>query len=232
MKLSDIFTQLKVGEMKQYYMSGTSAVGIQEDDYSVVVPHVNLGLIELYKRFPLKRDELTLKLDSTINRYSLVSTNTVSNAGALQYIVDTVPDPFTDDLLVIETIKDDEGVEFILNNRADMEAIRTPEFNIVYVPTPVTDVLLTVSYRAGHVVIDPTGDLNPSATEVNIPTTLLDPLLLFIGSRLSSIGSDEDQASSRLMARFEKAIFEIKKEALISKKEEQPNDKLDVSGWE
>ena len=54
MLLSDIFEQLTMGEVSQLSLGGTNEGGVLPQDYPKIVPHINLALTEIYKRFNLK----------------------------------------------------------------------------------------------------------------------------------------------------------------------------------
>ena len=59
MLLSELFDQLTFGELSQIYVAGRDEIGIQAADYEKIIPHINLGLTELHKRFEIKTNTLT-----------------------------------------------------------------------------------------------------------------------------------------------------------------------------
>ena len=235
MKLSEIFDQLTQGELTHMHMSGADSIGIEECDYPKIVPHVNLALAELYKRFTLKVSSLVLQQTETINEYPLIPENALTYSGINvnpRFIIDTLDNPFQGDITVIEEIKDSDGLVLPLNVRNDSEALRTPDYRTVYIPSPVEGTLLTVHYKASHTHIETKG-LKPHEYEVNLPYTLMQPLLLFVASRIM-MNLNQDGAvteGTNLMGRFEAAVQHILTLGLVNKKEEQENDKLDVNGW-
>ena len=59
MKLQKLFEHLTLGELKQLGIGGYEEYkAIQEKDYPEIVSHLNLGLINLYTRFPMLEKEL------------------------------------------------------------------------------------------------------------------------------------------------------------------------------
>jgi len=235
MKLSEIFDQLTQGELTHMHMSGADSIGIEECDYPKIVPHVNMALAELYKRFTLKVDSLVLQEYETINKYPLLIENAVSYSGINvnpRFIVDSVAYPFEENITVIEEILGSDGEPLSLNDRTDSEALRTPDYRTVYIPSPKEGNLLTVRYKASHEHIVIQG-LKPFETEVNLPYTLLQPLLLFVASRVMT-NLNQDGAvteGTNLMGRFEASVQDILRLGLVNEKETQENEKLDLAGW-
>ena len=56
MLLSDLFEQLTYGELSQLEYSGVDDEGFTVNDYKRVIPHINLGLAELHKRFLIREE--------------------------------------------------------------------------------------------------------------------------------------------------------------------------------
>ena len=80
MKLQTIFDQLIHGELSQLFIGGaeTSDV-IVPDNYPKVISYINMGLLELYKRFPLRLKELVIQQNEGIGTYILDSNYAVAN---------------------------------------------------------------------------------------------------------------------------------------------------------
>ena len=53
MLLGDIFEQLTQGELRHLALGGVDSGGILEHNYDKIIPHINLGVTELCKRFPI-----------------------------------------------------------------------------------------------------------------------------------------------------------------------------------
>lgn len=132
MKLSEIFHALSAGELSQISM-GNMGKGIQPEDQRKLLSSVNLGLKALYKRFTIKRGEVTIKLTPGIFTYVLDSK--YSQAAAMeQYhkavLVDPntpVPSlvglyihdldrPFKDDINKVEVLHLDSGFTFPIDD--------------------------------------------------------------------------------------------------------------------
>lgn len=233
MFLSEIFEQLTQGELQQLAMSGVDNIGIQTCDYPKILPHINLGLIELYKRFPLKKSEVVLQQYDHIQLYELNSrfaeTNTESTE-TYKYIKDSVYYPFKDDVLRIEKVFNEDGQELFLNDYTQHWSMFTPSYNVLQVPWPEKENSVIVHYRASHAKIELDG-LNPETTEVHIPPGFLEPLLLYVGGRaFSSLNSDQDAEGNNYLAKFEASCKKIEDLNLMNTND-SANLKLEHAGW-
>lgn len=233
MKLREIFTQLTHGEMAQYFMGGVDTAGIHDERFAEVIPHINLGLTNLYTRFPLKVQEVVIEQYDQIQTYYLdrrfAQTNGDS-AEPIKYIMDSAYEPFVDNVLKIEQVINEDGREFFMNNRDEYWSVHTPAYNAVQVPFPARENQMIVIYRAGPEMI-PLEAVDPELYDVALPQTLLEALLLFIAARVfSTRDTDEHHEGKAFMKKYEDACarYEI---AGISQKDDTPNTKLEKAGW-
>ena len=60
MLLKDIFEQLAQGELRHLAIGGVDSGGILQQDFNRVIPHINLGVTELCKRFPIQNKVLNV----------------------------------------------------------------------------------------------------------------------------------------------------------------------------
>lgn len=199
MNLQEVFDQLTHGELSQLSIGGNEAGIINPANYNRLVPHVNLGLTQLYKRFPLKEGRLTLELQSDRTVYPIHSKYAVSSRSSrepVRYIKDSLAVPFKDDIHKIEKVLTSSGYEFSLNDEGEEYSLFTPSATVLRVPLDVVDqvldlpdelktTLVEVVYRANHPLIIADGaDLEPDVIELELPYSHLEPLLLFIASRV------------------------------------------------
>ena len=220
MKLIEVFNQLTHGELSNLSIGGRENGEITEENYKGVMAHVNLGLTDLFKRFTLKEGRLQLELQDDQALYSLSSKFAVNGKRSketVRYILDTVANPFRDDVLKIEQVITDAGCELELNNKSAQYSCFTPSAEVLRVPTIMVSGLLsipeqlkteqlTVVYRANHPVFDTeVGSFDPGNTEVELPYTHLWALCLFVASRINNpIGmSQEFNAGNNYAAKYE-----------------------------
>jgi len=233
MLLSDLFEQLTNGELSQLEMGGVDGIGIEPCDYNRVIPHINLGMTELYKRFPIRRQEVIIQQYDQIQKYKLDSRYAQTNTDSeepIKYVMDSKYEPFTDNVLKIERIFNEDGQELYNCERDEYWSVNLPAYNVIQVPYPEKENNLSITYRADHDKIKIPG-LNPATTHIEVPPSLLEPLLLFIAARVySNLSSLEGNEGNNYMAKFEASCRKITELNLIPN-DNTKNIKLDENGW-
>ena len=248
MTLQDIFNALSSGELCQLSIGGKEAGVIDSQNRNKILPHINLGLTALFKRFRLKQGELLLQLKPNKLRYVLHSEFATSSMGGSSdglYILDTTK-PFTDDLLKIESVLTDLGYPLPLNDEMQAYSVSTPQLNTLVVPKLIVDkgndlpdVLKTASlkvvYRANHTKItyDPAFDYSyVDGDQLELPDAYLEALLYFVASRVNNpIGmTNEFHAGNSYMMKYEQECQRLETENL--QVDNTPtNSRLVRNGW-
>jgi len=222
MKLKEIFDGLTYGELSQVSIGGGKAGEILVSAYPRVLNHINLGLTALFKRFNLKEGRLTLELQPNMRTYKLHSLYAVMNSktAPVKYIKDTLDSPFKDDILKVERVLTDEGIELPLNDSMDPLSVTTDSQLVLRVPKAILDGTaeglatenLELVYRAKHPnIVVPLGYFDPARVEVSLPDTHLQALLFFVAGRAHApIGMREEfNASNNFMARYEAECVQL-----------------------
>ena len=163
MTAQDVINLAKNAELKQ--------LAVRDDDLAVL-GYLNLGLLELYKRFPLAEAEAIITLRDGKTQYKLDGTD---------------PDVSMEvgkELLVIAgvytTIKEGNEtwiVELTINDEDDYTGVDTPSFNIIEIPAVKTGAIISVIYRVAPKFLTALTDVLP------LPPQLLEALLNYIGYR-------------------------------------------------
>lgn len=237
MVLQDIFDQLSYGELSQVFIGeGDEAdVGIKETDRPKVLAHIKLGLLALHKRFLLREGSLTIGLVPDKITYVISPTYAMSNAASVEpvkYILDD-ESPFGNDLLKIERIYSEDGTELPLNVIDDPDSIRTTSYNVLVIPTTVEGETLRVVYRAQHPEIDPIlAQAVPFQTEIDLPPSHLEPLVLFVASRmLNPVGMvTEFHEGNNYAAKYEQACQQLEAQN-YAVDTDSVNTRLERNGW-
>lgn len=226
MKLQDIFDQLTVGEFSQLSIGGQDAGEINEANWPKVLNHVNLGLTQLYKRFPLKQGRFTLELQPDTLQYALNSKYAVTNRRSkepVRFIKDSTAAPFEDDILKVERVIGESGYDLGLNDGSDPYSVFTPSSLVLRVPKDVVDqsaslpekyktATLEVVYRANHAKMSVgMGLFDPTRVEVELPDTHLEPLLFYVASRANTpVGmTNEANLGNIYMAKYEQSCKQL-----------------------
>jgi hypothetical protein len=247
MKLSEIFAQLTYGELSQLSLGGAEQGVISEANHNQVLAHINLGLVALYKRFPIREGRLNLQLSAGRVTYSLKSSFAVSNRRSrevFRYILDSTAEPFEDDIHKVERVLTASGHELGLNDESDEYGTFTPSSHFLRVPLAIAnksrdlpDALKTdkleVVYRANHpVIVKGIGLFDPDRVEVELPYSHLEPLLLFVASRIHNpIGMGaEFNAGNNYAAKYEAACQQLEVHNLRVDQGSQ-NTRFQRGGW-
>lgn len=236
MKLQEIFDQLSTGEFCQISIGGAAAGVINTTNYANVLSHVNLGLTAIFKRFTLKEGRLVLQMQDGRTTYQINSAFAVNarrSRESVRYILDTADDPFSDDILKIERVMDDCGIDLPLNDASDTASVFTPSALTLRVPADLDSGTLTLVYRANHPKIVVGSDtFDPTRVEVQLPDSHMEPLLYYVASRVHNpIGmSNEFHAGNSYYAKYEAACQQLEGKGL-QVDQGQTNTRLYRGGW-
>lgn len=235
MLLSEVFDHLTYGELAQINIGGSDTQGITPDHYPQVIPHINLALTALHKRFPLRIQEIIVQQYEWIQTYILDERYAETNKAStepIKYLMDSPLFPFKNNVLKIEQVFSEFGEERPINDESSTFSVFTPTFNSIMIPYNDRANAFSVVYRANHEKIVINAGFDPTAIDLVIPDGLLEPLLFYVVSRvLSGMGGDAYQNESQLfMQRYEMACKEIEHLGLTNMQNAR-NQKLEIGGW-
>ena len=241
MTLKQIFDLLSQGELSQIHLGGTQ--GIDESNWERVLGAVNLGLTELHKRFPLRREQVVLQMQEGQLRYTLDVKHAVSNRDnptATKYLIDSAANPFIGRVLKIYKVFDASGCELKLNRVGDAfdqahSTVRTPSYNTLILPTMLPVQALTVEYLGNHpLLVKERGYFNLEDVTVELPDTHLTALLYFVASRLFNptglSGNTAFHEGNNYEAKFEAECMRLENDGYENSEQEE-NCRLRRNGW-
>lgn len=204
--LSEIFEILQGAEFNSLSIveneGGEAHVDTKE--YNRLIKLVNAGLAELHKRFNLKSGSVMIQTTEGVPKYVLDS-KYAKSTNPDGYILDSVEDPFTDDILEITRITSLEGRELILNNRSRLsqhragttvpvnelcESLFTLDYRTVRVPVYLRDSQLLVMYKSSGTkikdIVDNSGDIikQPEEVVIELPAAYINALTYYVASRV------------------------------------------------
>jgi len=169
MILQDILDTARYSEL--------SSLAIKDND-AAIVTFLNLGMLELYKRFPIKVEEATITLVANSSMYNLPA-NFMYPMGA--YGEDKDGNINAANELATNAEDDDNSVFF-------------PNHRQIQIPTTVKSSRVSVVFVAKP----ETYNVDNLAAEVDLPDTLIEPLLHYIGYKghlgVRSDGQSENNA--------------------------------------
>ncbi len=217
MLLQTVIDHLKTGEFSLTNLGSNDEEGLTSNNLAAVINHINLGLIDIYKRINLSLKEVYVDQYAHIQKYTLNSKHAYSNeeSTATKYISDTVDDPFTNDILQIITVNNEVGCELPLNDSNKCDSLFTPKYNVIQVPCPVDGNSLIVVYRAAPELLKNNCDFTQ---EVELPLTFLDVLLYYVAYRVKASRPDQESIieSNNYFAKYDAAMQLIKMEGLYN----------------
>ena len=234
MYLSEVLEHLSNSELSQIALGGTKLGGVQEIDYPKIISHINLGMIDLYKKFPLKTGVVVIQMFEEVNDYYLQTKYAVSDptvpGETYRYILDSVSVPFVANVLQIERIDDEDGEEISLNDDNVDLTYRTPVHNMIRIAEPDPAEFFTVSYKA-----EPTKlaihNADPATLDIDLPYQFLTAMLAYIGHRAyMSLDKPDLSLSSKYYAKYAGICDEITQLGTLNKNN-PTNIKLDRNGW-
>lgn len=222
MQLQNIFDQLSDGEFSQLSIGGQPAGVIDENNYTKVLNHINLGLTAIYTRFNLKERRLVIPLQPGVDTYDLA----------------------VSDILKVEKVTTDLDYEINLNLGEDIYSCFTPTMNSLRVPLVIVDQGvdlpdalktdgLTIIYRANHPkVVASTWAVATGTATVELPDSHLTALLYLVASRVHNpIGmTNEFHAGNSYYAKYEGVCQELESRG-IQVNHGSMNEKLTRGGW-
>jgi len=228
MLLAEFKEYLAYGELSQLFIGDKLLNATQ---FPRIISAINLGLIELYKRFPIKIKELDIQLDTSNTEYTIHSSRSITRMPiggnpVNFYILDSLGNPFKDDLLRIDAIFDSNEEELPLNDEVESTSLYTISHNVIKHPTPDSSILL-IKYRASATAL-PT-----CATELDyldIPPQFTEALVLYVAYRTFAAINMNSAEAVNYYAKFEAACALINNQGLWNK-EARTNTKFEDRGW-
>lgn len=233
--------------MSNLFIGGLADEAINEKYYKQVLSSINLGLSALFKRFPIKEGELKVQLMENIYTYVLKPEFAENNLRTVEdnlYIKDDEDNPFDGDIIKVERVYLDSGIELPLNDEKSEYSIFTPNMYTLKVPKDLVDKpqeldkdfkseYLKVVYRATHPIIKYKDNLNPEKVEVDLPQTYLEALLYYVASRVHNpIGMQNDfHAGNSYAAKYEQECQRLEMQNIRVDQGMFTNDKLHQKGW-
>ena len=197
--LSDLFDLLATGELANTNLSKTPTGNLSEKEYNKVIGHLNLGILELHKRFRLMVKELTLHALPSVQEYYLhpKRVSSINNMGKNAYIQETGDNNKALNIVKVLDAYDSIGDNITINNRHSVPSIRTISNDILKITKLDAAMIISIEYQAypDKIVIE--DDFDPSEYTVYIPEFIIEPLLFYVASRIyKPMGANDSTANA------------------------------------
>lgn len=234
MNVQELFRRLSLGELSNLGIGNDGAGTIKESGKPKIIMLANDGLRALYARFILREKTLILDLKPNIASYNLRPIHALSQVAedndAEAYIVDSVEEPFTGDLIRVLEAYDNLGQPFVLNNADDPMSLFTPQPDVLQIPNPLTGQLMAVTYQAKSI---PLVDGNENQA-IDLPEILESILTAFIAHKVYSQMNTPEAAvrSKYYFDIYEMGCLEIEQKNLLgSSRSSSQKLKFNANGW-
>lgn len=198
-----------------------NAAAVKEDT-EAILGYINLGLIELYKRFPLDTEELIITMGLNGNEnypYTMINETVYQMPGNFMYIISAYGEVADQELVTIN--------ELPVNEEDNLFSINTISWNKIQIPLVTTGEHISIVYAAAPEYYT----LDDLAEELPIPTSLVSALLAYIGwSGYSSIDPARAE-NTAYYQRFENACEVAKQYGVLTSDDMYMNKRITDRGF-
>lgn len=232
MNVDDMFRRLSFGELSNLALGQSGEGFITNKDQNKIVTYANAALIVLYSRFIHKRSFISIRLQNGVKRYQLNSAFAVSRTAAHptkpHYVLDTVEEPFDDDVIKILCF-DYENEDEVLKQEV-MSSIRHLSIDTLLVKNPKDGVVIDIEYQARHPTLTLPADRSEQILLAPILWAALDAKIA--ASVYGSMNGEANMVKAQgLLAEYEQLCMLAKMDDLLQETTESDVDKLHKAGW-
>lgn len=214
MTVNQVIDLAKNGELKN--------IAVREDTIAVL-GFLNLGLIELYKRFPLNTKEviITLGSDGTIDDpYTMISDTIYEMPDDYMYILEAYQEVPAHSNALVSTVS--------VNDEDDPLSINTVSWNRVQIPVTTTGSYISLIYAGAPTYLTIT-DVDE---RLELPPQLLNALLQYIGYQgHASVNPNQQESNNTYYQRFEVACSQAETLGVITSDSMNMNTRLNQRGF-
>lgn len=177
-----------------------------------VLGFLNLGVLELYKRFSLKVEEYIITLEDMVDIYVMPSN--------YMWIIAAYGEV---DIRSTEVVN-----ELPINEEDNPLSVNTVGWNKIQVPVSVSGAYISIIYVARPEMYE-VGDID---VELDLPPQMIEPLLAYIGYRANAtIDSGVQSEDNAWYIRFENSCNRIRQESMINSDDMFMNSRISKRGF-
>jgi len=235
--LKDIFSLLASGEFSNISITKDHRGNIDEAEYGRVIGHINLAIVEIYKRFKFLEDEVILHAFPHISKYYLRSDymTTADRISERKYI-ECTDDSTSINIIEIKDIYDDLEKKVTLNNRFCVPYIKQLSNDTLKITGLEQATTFSIVFQAYPQLILLDDSFNINTYSLNIPTTIIEAILYYVAARVykpigannSTEGADK---SSTYDHKYELSCQKLEHYGLDITDNDKDNDKFHNQGW-
>lgn len=171
-----------------------------KDDKETVLGYINMGILEIHKRFVLWQEEAKITMIEGVTKYKLDGQD--PNVGI---------DLTNHDILMIEELYGPDGFPVALNDEDDPDGVWTPQPHVIEILVPIITGDTSVIYRASPKFLE------HETQDIPLPPQFLEALFNYVGYRgHGSVKGDIKSENNTHYMRFEQSCDRIKLEGLVA----------------
>ena len=216
MTANEVIALARVGELSKL------SIAIK-DDNTVLLGFINLGLVELYKRFPLKNDEAIVTLRDGKTIYKLDGTDTdVSMGEPFMYLLGAYEEGTDNDFSA-------SALSLPINEEDNIYSINSISYNSIQIPLVTTGAYISLIYAAKPTKVT-TLTLDE---ELDLPDQMIEALLHYIGYRAhGAMDANIQTESNTHYMRFEASCNKLKELGVgIAPDDVSMNSRISMKGF-
>ena len=184
MNVSEAIEILSKSELKQLNLS---------EDKEAIIGYINMGIIEIHKRFNLWEETATVTMVAGVNKYTISPDDT-------NVALDNVDHEF----IMITSIFDKEDEKIEINLQKSDYKIKIPRYNVIKIGVPVAGDTLKVNYKAAPKFL--TFEKQP----IPLPPQYFEALFHYVGYRAhASVDGDIKAENNTHFMRFDQSCKRI-----------------------
>lgn len=235
MTLADLFKKISYTHLSELSISGEGSGQIVEAHHPKVIQRINECLLALYARFPLSIRTLIIETYAEVNEYSLRPEYAL-NSGSSQeykYIIDTALLPFPNDVLMIDSIVDEDGESIVLDDANEEESWHTISYDTMSIDAPFSGERFKIRYRAmpSEIAFGPWETIKTQV--IPLPRVLEASLLAFVAGHIYGNMSMEGALakSQNFLDMYENECKIVEERNLLNSSAGNTNLKPQLNGW-
>lgn len=235
MIVDDLFQELALGELSNLSLSENGTIIPQKRPQIIV--YANEGLLALHSRFVLKEKDVLVEMREGVTNYHLLKRYAISqydednppNRWDLPYIMDTVAEPFEEDVIKILSAYNSYGIRLPLDDQESRLSVFNPQGNVLQVPFPIPGQAISLEYQAEHPKLDHCN----CDDEIVLPNVLKPALKAYIASKVfMHMNTSENTAKGHEhMMLYENICLDVVEKDLVNSSSSTTNTVFNQRGW-
>lgn len=232
-KLTELYKSLALSVLNNTSVVTDDKKDIEPDKKEYILEFINEGLTRLHGRFPLKTESVFVEMREGRTEYPLLKRYSFMGfdpeLAQYPFIMDTVSNPFEENVIKILMVYDSFGERRGLNDNHNPHGLFTPRPDTLQCIRPRHCEVLTVTYQAKHPALTVDGENQ----EIDLPDSLLPALKYWVGyNYYTGLNTAESTGkATEYLQMYESICGEVKDYDLGSSSESNTNTLFERRGW-